>query len=328
MDATPFSPPDASSTDAAVSTATRSQRIGWFEGHLPDIVDALDPPHPETAFTDTRHLRHDGWTPDKKRRFLERFAECGVVKEACLAAGMSARSAYNLRDRDPLFAAGMDAACAMARPRLADEAFSRAMNGVVERIYKDGEVVAERHRYDNRLTMAVLRRLDERVDRAQERGDAHLRIAAHWDDYLAAVAQDRQEDALALLVPPGPAPQPKSVPAENARERELRELHPGNVPGAGRDWHDVWDEGGLWWTDYPPPSDFDGEEEGSYGEDDYRRTLSPAELAVIESEEAAALAGERALAEGLRDAYFGLAPGVSSAPKAEQAAEVGRTDPG
>ncbi|MFN3725710.1 MAG: hypothetical protein ACK4SZ_05325 [Allosphingosinicella sp.] len=58
----------------------------------------------------------------------------------------------------------------MARSRLADEAFSRSMNGIVDRIYRDGVIVAERHRYDNRLTMAVLARLDARVDRAEDRG--------------------------------------------------------------------------------------------------------------------------------------------------------------
>jgi hypothetical protein len=114
---------------------------------MPDLVDPLVPAHSDTAFTQTRRLRHDGWTPDRMRRFLERFAECGLVVEACEAVGMSARAAYNLRDRDPLFAAGWDAAIVKARPRLADEVFSRSMNGVVERIYRDGAVVAERHRF-------------------------------------------------------------------------------------------------------------------------------------------------------------------------------------
>jgi hypothetical protein len=132
---------DAPSTDAAVFPSTFSgavvprdaatepeprKRIGWIEGHMPEIVDPLNPSEPENAFTETRRLRHDGWTPQKKRLFLERFAECGVIVEACEAAGMSARSAYNLRDRDPLFAAGWDAATLKARAPLADEAYSRA----------------------------------------------------------------------------------------------------------------------------------------------------------------------------------------------------------
>ena len=86
------------------------------------------------------------------------------------------------------------------RPRLADEAYSRAMNGVLERIYKDGAIVAERHRYDNRLTMSVLARLDARADRAEEKGAPHLALVARWDDYLAALGEDRREDGLALLL--------------------------------------------------------------------------------------------------------------------------------
>jgi hypothetical protein len=286
-------------------------RIGWIEGHMPDIVDPLVPQDPETVFTQTRRLRHDGWTPEKMRLFLERFAECGVVVEACEAAGMSARAAYNLRDRDPLFAAGWDAASVKARAPLADEAYSRARNGVVERIYKDGIVVAERHRYDNRLTMAVLARLDSRIDRAEAKGAPHLALAARWDDYLAALAEDRREDSMALLAPPAPAQRP---PRESARDRELRELRL-EIEALREDDHDIWDDEDGWWTDYPPPPGFEGEEEGRYGDDYYRRSLSPAEQAVIdaeaaedEAEEAEADAEALAAAEALRDAFFGFSP--------------------
>ncbi len=283
-----------------------TKRIGLIDGHMPDMVEPLVPAQPETAFTETRRLRHDGWTPEKKRLFLERVAECGVVAEGCHAAGLSARSAYNLRDRDPLFAAGWEAACVMARSRLADEAFSRSMNGVVERIYKDGTIVAERHRYDNRLTMAVLARLDARIDRAEEKRLPHLALVARWDDYLAALGEDRQEDGMALLAPPPPPP-PADL-QEEAGDRELHELHPEEEGEMDEDPHLVWeDNGGTWWTDYPPPAGFDGEEMGEYGDPSYRRTLSPAEQAVIDADgtdEPAGRAEALAHAEAQRDAYF------------------------
>ncbi|HZF93260.1 MAG TPA: hypothetical protein VEZ20_00150 [Allosphingosinicella sp.] len=280
---------------------------------MPEIVDPLVPQDPETIFTQTRRLRHDGWTPEKMRLFLERFAECGVVVEACEAAGMSARAAYNLRDRDPLFAAGWDAASVKARAPLADEAFSRARNGVVERIYKDGVVVAERHRYDNRLTMAVLARLDSRIDRAEANGAPHLAVAARWDDYLAALAEDRREDGMALLAPPAADPPAPASTSENARDRELRELQLRFKADLDADRHSVWDDEDGWWTDYPPPPGFEGEEEGSYGDHDYRRSLSPDEQAVIDAEvaeeeaaEAEADAEALAAAGAHRDAYFGI----------------------
>jgi hypothetical protein len=283
---------------------------------MPEIVDPLNPSEPENAFTHTRALRHDGWTPAKKRLFLERFAECGIIVEACEAAGMSARSAYNLRDREPLFAAGWDAASVKARTPLADEAYSRARNGVVERIYKDGIVVAERHRYDNRLTMAVLTRLDARIDRAEEKGAAHLAVAARWEEYLDAIAEDRQEDGLAILTPaePAPPPAPAAAPAGHARHRELHELHPFDWPSDEEldnpgddaeddDRHEVWESEGVWYTDFPPPEGFDGDEQGSYGQYGYRRTLSDDEQAVIDADRAA----EVAEAAAKRDAWFGFA---------------------
>jgi len=336
METQPSRPPDAASTDADVFPPTPApvpahpeeglsngedpsrrtpepaeeppQRIGWLEGHLPDLVDPLTPQHPETALTETRSLRHDGWTPEKKRRFLEVYAECGVIVEACEAVGMSARSAYNLRDRDPLFAAGMEAAQVMARPKLADEAYSRSLNGVVERIYKDGVIVAERHRYDNKLTMGVLSRLDQRIDRAEAQGAPHLALVARWDEYLAALEEDRREDARALLAGRAAAPAPTAGGEvhEHAPGRELHELRLPPMP-VERDRHDVWEdeaEAGRWWTDYPPPPDFDGEEEGEYGDEDYRRTLSRAEQAVIDADVAEEKAAELARAQAQRAAYF------------------------
>ena len=328
--------PDASSADAAVSTSTLNpahpeerlsnveeasrrtgdppERIGWIEGHLPDIVDPLTPQHPETALTATRNFRHDGWTPEIKRRFLERFAECGVIVEACEAAAMSARSVYNLADRDPLFAAGMEAARVLARPKLADEGQSRALNGVVERIYKDGIVVAERHRYDNKLTMSVLARLDARIDRAEEKGSPHLSLVARRDDFLAALEEDRGEDGLALLGAPTPAATPGAEVHTGAGDHELHELRPAAAAAMaeqeadplGRDCHDVWEDDEGWWTDYPPPTGFDGEEEGEYGDENYRRTLSAEEQAVIDADVAEEEAADRALGEAQRNAYFGF----------------------
>ncbi|HEX9963638.1 MAG TPA: hypothetical protein VGB04_01490 [Allosphingosinicella sp.] len=291
--------------------------IPLLTDHMPALVDPLESGELDTSFSETRRLRHDGWTPEKKRLFLERFAQCGIIVEACEAAGMSARSAYNLRDRDPLFAAGLEAARVVARGPLADEAYSRARNGVVERIYKDGVIVAERHRYDNRLTMAVLARLDSRIDRAEERGAPHLALAQRWDEYLDALGEDRREDGLAMLAPAAPETEPDPLPAptpqKNPPDRELRELHLRDDAGIDEDPHTLWEEEDGWWTDYPPPEGFDGEEEGRWGDHDYRRTLSPDEQAVIDSdlaeeeaEEAEERAEARAIAEARRDFYFGF----------------------
>jgi hypothetical protein len=296
---------------------SRREVVPLRTAHMPEFVDPLEPRDPESALSETKRLRHDGWTPEKKRLFLERFAECGIVVEACEASGMSARSVYNLRDRDPLFAAGLEAARVVARGPLADEAYSRARNGVVERIYRDGIVVAEKHRYDNRLTMAVLARLDSRIDRAEEKGAPHLALAERWEDYLDAVSEDRREDGLALLAPAEPLAPPVAGPGPDgfSPDRELHELHPGEEDEFDDGGIRVWEDEDGWWTDFPPPDGFDGEEDGEYGDYDYRRSLSPAEQAVLDSdlaeedaEEAEEEAEARAEAEAERDAYFGFSP--------------------
>src|SRR3546814_13284270 len=72
-----------------------------------------------------------------------------------------------------------------------------------------------------------------------------------------------------------------------------------------KDPHTIWeDDEGLWWTDYPPPVDFDGEEKGDYGDFHDRRTLTPADQAAVDAGLAANLSLKRATAEAPRDAFF------------------------
>jgi hypothetical protein len=288
--------------------------------HLPAVVEPLEPQAPDTADARTRRLRHDGWTPARQRTFLERFAECGVIAEACQAAGMSARAAYNLRDRDPLFAAGWDAACLKARPRLADEVFSRSMTGVVERIYKDGVVVAERHRHDNRLSMAVLARLDARLDRAVAQVNAggaapHLDLAARWDEFLAALGEDRRADVAALLVQPDSGPE--SGDEESAKQRELHELHEeeeAEMAPPTQERHSAWQEAGRWWTDFPPPPGFEGKQVRRYGDLDYKRHCTPEEAAAMDAREARTAAA----LEARRAAWFARAAGAEGETGTDQ----------
>jgi len=116
---------------------------------------AADNPHRRT-------IRADGWTPERIRTFLYKLAETGVVAEAARAAGMSRQSAYALRRRagGRSFDIGWRVALSCAQ-RAIDDAFrSRVLHGRVDVIVRDGKVWGERHRHDNRLTMAVLTRLD------------------------------------------------------------------------------------------------------------------------------------------------------------------------
>lgn len=66
-----------------------------------------------------------------------------------------------------------------------------------------------------------------------------------------------------------------------------RKLHPPEpVPPPEAFAGGVWDNGGTWWTDFPPPEGFDGEEVGQWNGDSYRRTLNAAERAVMDADQA------------------------------------------
>lgn len=108
-----------------------------------------------------RH-RHDGWTPDRQVDFIRALAECGCVDSACRRVGISTSAAYALRARSDAqsFRFAWDAALDQAIQRLFDAAFSRAIHGVATPIFYKGEQIGERRRYDERLTMFLLRYRD------------------------------------------------------------------------------------------------------------------------------------------------------------------------
>ncbi len=173
-----------------------------------DLNTTFPPPEPGS-----RRIRHDGWTPDRIAGFIEALAACGVVADACKSVGLSTQSAYAFRNRRAgrAFAVAWEAVLIhRGRARLGDELLSRSMNGCVEAVHRDGEIVGERHRHDNRLSMAVLTRLDRLAERAGDR-DAHLRnVSEDMEDYLDLV--EAGGDADAFIEARRPPPELERVP--------------------------------------------------------------------------------------------------------------------
>ncbi|UYY59949.1 hypothetical protein [Sphingomonas sp. S2-65] len=150
-------------------------------------------PHP-TAAARERAQRHDGWTPDRQRYFLEAIAEGQTVESAARLVGMSAASAYAFRRRAPAttFAMGWSGANLLARERLAAMLFSRAMEGQVETLTRpDGSTIA-RHKFDNRLAATMLARLDRQADDpvCGPALEAARLIAQEFDAFLDMVERD------------------------------------------------------------------------------------------------------------------------------------------
>jgi hypothetical protein len=138
-----------------------------------------------------------GWTPALKAKFLDHLATKGNVRASCARVGLSAESAYRLRRRDPDFARGWAAALALARDASVQVLADRAIDGIEERIFYRGELIDTRRRYDSRLLLAHIARLDRLVDEQAAGPDA-----ARFDELLARIAGEEvtvvypEEDSL------------------------------------------------------------------------------------------------------------------------------------
>lgn len=108
-----------------------------------------------------RH-RHNGWTPERQVAFIAALSECGCVDAACKSVGISTTAAYDLRRRVEAqsFRLAWDMALDHAIQRLSDAAYSRAIHGVAQPVFYKGEQIGERRKYDERLTMFLLRYRD------------------------------------------------------------------------------------------------------------------------------------------------------------------------
>ena len=142
--------------------------------------------------------RADGWTPERIRIFLAALAQCGVVANAARAAGMNRQSAYALRAsaKGRPFDLAWRAASQIAMQRLRDELVSRAINGYVEVTIRDGGIREERHRFDNRLALAMLTRSEHQAE-SNAGADAAVRfVVEEFDQFLdIAAAGDAQAAA-------------------------------------------------------------------------------------------------------------------------------------
>ncbi|MCA1653038.1 MAG: hypothetical protein ABR588_09635 [Sphingomicrobium sp.] len=74
----------------------------------------------------TPRQRHDGWTAERRMRFLMVLELTGSIRAAAAAAGMNRAGAYRLRDRPGTFGRDWDAALARRRQRALDAQLAKA----------------------------------------------------------------------------------------------------------------------------------------------------------------------------------------------------------
>ena len=106
-----------------------------------------------------RKHRHDGWTPDRQRAFIEALADTGSVSRAASQVNMSPEGAYYLR-RQPnaeSFRRAWEAALDFGVQRLKDIAFERAIDGQLVPVFVAGKLMGFRRKKNDRLLMFCLR---------------------------------------------------------------------------------------------------------------------------------------------------------------------------
>jgi hypothetical protein len=101
--------------------------------------------------------RGDGWTPERQRSFIAHLAQHGGVGAAARVVGMTPQTANRLRKRPGAesFAGAWDAALAEGRQHSLDEAVRKGRDGYLVPVTRNGIIVGQRRRFDNRLLFAA-----------------------------------------------------------------------------------------------------------------------------------------------------------------------------
>ena len=159
------------------------------------------------------------FTRERQVEFLHALAATGAVRAAAGRAGVSHQTAYRARLADALFRRAWDAALLAARVHAEDVLSCRAIDGVEEQVWYHGEVVASRRRFDSRLLLAHLARLD--------RLTADVRVEAFAGDFEAALGRFGEGSDAPETAPP-PAKK-KKTPGERSR----RSKPPAECPECG-----------------------------------------------------------------------------------------------
>ncbi len=127
------------------------------------------------------------FTRERQAAFLTALAECGQARRAAKAAGVSHQTVYRARRACAAFRRGWDAALISARTYAEDVLATRALDGVEEDVIYRGEVVATRRRYDSRLLLAHLARLDKLTAAGAATPSASPGAEAFAEDFDASV---------------------------------------------------------------------------------------------------------------------------------------------
>ena len=138
-----------------------------------------------------RPQRSDEFTEAKRAVFLDVLEKTSGVTTAARAAGVSRKTAYEHRNKDPEFAARWDEAEDSYADRLVREAYRRAVDGVDEPVYQQGELVGVIRRYSDSLLNSKLKA--HRPEKYRERVTAEVTTTAKVVMVVPSVASSEAE---------------------------------------------------------------------------------------------------------------------------------------
>lgn len=106
-----------------------------------------------------RRYRHDGWTPERQKAFIEALADTGCVTRAAGMVNMAQANCYALRRAAGAeeFRRAWDAALDFGLKRLKDIAFERAIEGQLVPVFVAGKLMGFRRQRNDALLMFCLR---------------------------------------------------------------------------------------------------------------------------------------------------------------------------
>jgi hypothetical protein len=135
-----------------------------------------------------------------QNRFIAELRKRGIVADACKVARLSRSTAYEHKEADKAFAAQWQAALEDAADVMEGEAFRRAVKGVLEPVFYQGEEAGTVRRYSDSLLMFLLKgarpvkfRETTKVEHSGEIGvltpeDIEKRRRERWDKVKPALS--------------------------------------------------------------------------------------------------------------------------------------------
>lgn len=131
--------------------------------------------------------RHDAFSDDRKQLFFVALRRGDSVMAACAIVGISTRTAYRHRERDPDFARDWGLACRMSRMPLELAAFERGVTGIEEPVYRYGKLSHTRRRLSDGALMKLLAaEQPEKYGRAASLGPLVEGLEERIDERVAA----------------------------------------------------------------------------------------------------------------------------------------------